>query len=301
MTTVGIPKGLFYFEYGTLWERFFKNLGCQVDVSINTNKEIMDEGVKLCSNEDCLPVKLYLGHASSLADHVDFLFVPRFISTNKNEYTCPKFCALPDLVKISLRDKVKVIELRLHEDLYPWQTYESLIDLSRELDMDYVQVAKAYEDALEFWEDRTSHQKGSRELGKRYIGVLGHPYMLNDKYLSMHLLDKLRSKGVEVYAPKDIPYKVKRENAHPFCKSVFWGVGVELLGSANTFLDDKNLKGLIYITPFGCGVDAFVMEFIERRAQASGNTPFLKLTVDEHTGEAGFDTRIEAFLDMVGD
>jgi predicted nucleotide-binding protein (sugar kinase/HSP70/actin superfamily) len=27
--------------------------------------------------------------------------------------------------------------------------------------------------------------------------------------------------------------------------------------------------------------------------------PFLTLKVDEHTGESGFDTRIEAFVDML--
>ena len=29
--------------------------------------------------------------------------------------------------------------------------------------------------------------------------------------------------------------------------------------------------------------------------------PYMKLTIDEHTGEAGFDTRLEAFIDMLGD
>ncbi|GAE90647.1 hypothetical protein [Acetivibrio straminisolvens] len=57
---------------------------------------------------------------------------------------------------------------------------------------------------------------------------------------------------------------------------------------------------MIYLTPFACGVDAFVLEFIERRLKEQYNMPLLKLTVDEHTGEAGFDTRLEAFLDMIG-
>jgi len=39
MVTVGIPKGLFYFEHHVLWENFFCNLGCNVKVSDDTNKE----------------------------------------------------------------------------------------------------------------------------------------------------------------------------------------------------------------------------------------------------------------------
>jgi predicted nucleotide-binding protein (sugar kinase/HSP70/actin superfamily) len=39
-------------------------------------------------------------------------------------------------------------------------------------------------------------------------------------------------------------------------------------------------------------------ELIERYARAL-RAPFLNLTLDEHTGEAGIVTRLEAFLDMV--
>jgi predicted nucleotide-binding protein (sugar kinase/HSP70/actin superfamily) len=39
-------------------------------------------------------------------------------------------------------------------------------------------------------------------------------------------------------------------------------------------------------------------ELIEREARAR-RIPFLSLNIDEHTGEAGVVTRLEAFLDMV--
>jgi predicted nucleotide-binding protein (sugar kinase/HSP70/actin superfamily) len=124
--------------------------------------------------------------------------------------------------------------------------------------------------------------------------------MIYDSYLSMTLIDKLIRKSITVYTPKDIDHETKRRNAYPFQGKVFWDVGFELLGSAFTFAEDRNIKGLIYLTPFACGVDAFILEFIERRIKSHYNIPLLKLTIDEHTGEAGFDTRLEAFLDMVG-
>ena len=46
-------------------------------------------------------------------------------------------------------------------------------------------------------------------------------------------------------------------------------------------------------------VITLIIEFIERRIKKESTMPFLKLTVDEHSGEAGFDTRLEAFLDMI--
>ncbi len=76
-------------------------------------------------------------------------------------------------------------------------------------------------------------------------------------------------------------------------------VGFDNLGSAFTFAEDKDVNGIIYLTPFACGLDSIIIEFIERRLKSHYNVPFLKLTIDEHTGEAGFDTRLEAFLDLM--
>ncbi|MCL5072843.1 MAG: acyl-CoA dehydratase activase-related protein, partial [Actinobacteria bacterium] len=87
MPTIGLPKGLFYYQHNVLWESFFKNIGCNVVVSEDTNMEIMDYGIKHCSNETCLPVKVFHGHAYSLKDKADYIFIPRYTSLDKNEYT----------------------------------------------------------------------------------------------------------------------------------------------------------------------------------------------------------------------
>jgi len=50
---------------------------------------------------------------------------------------------------------------------------------------------------------------------------------------------------------------------------------------------------------FGCGVDSFVCDLIERRVRKTKDVPFIILTLDEHSGQAGMDTRLEAFIDMV--
>ena len=49
---------------------------------------------------------------------------------------------------------------------------------------------------------------------------------------------------------------------------------------------------------FGCGPDSLMIERITRRSKQF-NKPLLNLTIDEHTGEAGFITRLEAFVDML--
>lgn len=53
---IGIPKGLLYYRYETLWKTFFSELGIDYIVSPDTNKEIMNSGK--CSN-NCEIICLY--------------------------------------------------------------------------------------------------------------------------------------------------------------------------------------------------------------------------------------------------
>ena len=53
---------------------------------------------------------------------------------------------------------------------------------------------------------------------------------------------------------------------------------------------------MIYVMSFGCGIDSFVCDLIERKMRRETDIPFIVLTLDEHSGEAGMNTRLEAFL-----
>jgi len=61
---------------------------------------------------------------------------------------------------------------------------------------------------------------------------------------------------------------------------------------------DFSISGLIYIAPFGCGLDSMLVSIVQAEA-AARKMPFLNLTIDEHTARAGIMTRIEAFIDMI--
>ena len=68
-----------------------------------------------------------------------------------------------------------------------------------------------------------------------------------------------------------------------------------MAGSGLYFDQDEHIDGIVYLACFGCGQDSLIGEIIERRM----NKPFIMLTVDEHTGETGLLTRLEAFVDMI--
>jgi predicted nucleotide-binding protein (sugar kinase/HSP70/actin superfamily) len=305
MVTIGIPKGMFFYEYSLIWEEFFKSLGFEVILSQDTNRKILDEGVKCCSNETCLPVKVFHGHVMSLKDEVDYVFIPRYQSTGKNEYTCPKMCGLPDMIAANLGNQIRMLEAKIDVDSHTSKTTESLIKLARKLNLKPTKVLETFDATCEKYAQKNVEK--SQEGSKKAVGdklkliLLGHPYMIHDNYISMRLVEKLKSKNIDVLTHEDIDYETKRRNAYPYQGKIFWDIGFELLGSAFTFAKDEKVKGMIYLTPFACGLDAFIMEFIELEIKSSSRKlPILKLTVDEHTGEAGFDTRLEAFIDMIG-
>jgi predicted nucleotide-binding protein (sugar kinase/HSP70/actin superfamily) len=64
-------------------------------------------------------------------------------------------------------------------------------------------------------------------------------------------------------------------------------------------MDNDSIDGMLSLTAFGCGVDSLAGEFIERYARKYYKKPYMVLNIDEHTGDAGFNTRIEAFFDLL--
>jgi predicted nucleotide-binding protein (sugar kinase/HSP70/actin superfamily) len=87
--------------------------------------------------------------------------------------------------------------------------------------------------------------------------------------------------------------------AKDFEGALYWTFARKLIGTAMLIVDQQNIDGVIYISTFGCGVDSVVEDIVEKYIRKNSNIPFMLLTLDEHTGEAGINTRIEAFVDMI--
>ena len=95
---IGIPRGLYYYKYNILWKEFFKELGCDIIVSPETNFEILENGKKYSASEMCLSLKIYIGHFFYLKDKVDYVLVPRIVCEKINSESCTNFIALYDII-----------------------------------------------------------------------------------------------------------------------------------------------------------------------------------------------------------
>ena len=73
---------------------------------------------------------------------------------------------------------------------------------------------------------------------------------------------------------------------------------LELTGTAAYYLLNNKVDGIIALSAFGCGPDSLMVDEMMYHCKETG-MPLIHLTIDEHTGEAGFVTRLEAFVDMM--
>ncbi|NLK87201.1 MAG: hypothetical protein GX279_06900 [Clostridiaceae bacterium] len=146
-------------------------------------------------------------------------------------------------------------------------------------------------------EKRPQPQKGEKRPHR--VAVIGHPYNIYDRYISMDLLGKLAKYGIEVRTIEMVGEAEINAQAARLEKPMFWNYGRMAYGAALHMAEAGMVEGFICVTSFGCGIDSFVNELIERSIRNKYNIPFITMTIDEHSGEAGFNTRLEAFVDML--
>lgn len=304
--TIGIPKGMLYYDYHILWENFFQNLGFEVKVSSDTNKKMINEGIMAAVDEACLPVKVFYGHVLDLASQVDYLFIPRIVSMVKKEYMCPKILGLPDMLRVSLVNPPPVIETTVNLRIKNNQIEQAIKEICSILQVPDYEGLKSWQAALQKQEQHERYlQSGHLPEGFPRvkdgfkIAVLGHAYNLYDAYINMNLLKKLHVLGAQVCTKEMVIPEEIEKFAGKLPKKIFWTFGKQLLGSGLYYLDDPEIKGMIFLASFGCGPDSMVGDLLERYARRGNQKPFMFITIDEHSGEAGLVTRLEAFMDLI--
>jgi len=135
--------------------------------------------------------------------------------------------------------------------------------------------------------------------GRIEIVLLGHAYNIYDEYISMNLIERLRSLGARVSTADLVPQAVIDEQAGTLPKKLFWTLGRKMIGAAFAFWGSRQFDGMIYLSSFGCGPESLVGELVARWAKRRSDIPFMLLTIDEHTAATGMVTRLEAFTDML--
>jgi predicted nucleotide-binding protein (sugar kinase/HSP70/actin superfamily) len=280
----------------------------------------MSEGASLVVTETCLPIKVYIGHILNLLDKgVDKIFVPSIQSIDNKIYNCSKIRGLPDLVRNVVKRPFTMIEATLDKSEKNHGLYDFLAEAVKPFGITDKALIKRASKAgwrcyNNFYVMTKSGMTYSKALSyalqgkvvisnkvKEYpisVALVGHGYNIYDERVCMKVLDKLESMDVEVCTSLQLSSEQLDEGIASLGNEKYWANEDEMTGSAGHYLKDSKVDGVITITAFGCGPDSLMVERITRRAKQF-NKPLLNLTIDEQTGEAGFVTRLEAFVDML--
>ncbi|WP_026884138.1 acyl-CoA dehydratase activase-related protein [Clostridium akagii] len=290
---LGIPKGLLYYKYHLFINAFFEALDVEFITSKDTDKEILDLGVKYAVDDACLPIKVFHGHVASLRGKCDSILVPRFMSVSKGEYICPKFCGLPEMIKYSIPNLPTILTEQI-SSLNEKQLYNFVKKIGKRVGCKNHKMENAFFTAIEA---QKNFGLGNTCKNNKYkIALLGHPYNVYDSYLNMNIINKLNKDGICVITEERIDNSIVNEEIKDLFKRPFWNFARNSYGFASYAQENNLVDGIIYLSSFACGIDSIVIELIKDKVK---DIPILVLKIDEQTGEAGFDTRIEAFLDML--
>lgn len=290
---IGIPKGLLYYKYHGFYQTFFTELGVEVITSSDTNKATLDEGIKHTVDDACLPIKIFHGHVVELKDKCDKIFIPRIMQIEAREYICPKFCGLPEMISNSIPDMPEIISEPIYassrEELYKWAKI-----VGKTITKDKEKIKTAFNLAVE---KQKNLKNGIKDTDyDTNIALVGHPYNIYDEFINMSLVKKLNELGIGVITEEFTDKKTIQREAKKLFKRPFWTFAKNSYGFSVNSVKEEVVDGIIYISSFACGIDSVIIELIKEKIK---DFPLMILKLDEHTGEAGINTRIEAFTDML--
>lgn len=316
---VGIPRAISYYNNYPFYYGFFKALGIEIILSDKTTTKIINLGTKYVVSETCLPIKVYVGHVVNLLDKgCDVIFIPSIQSTDYKINNCSKIRGLPEIIRNVINRPFTMIEPTLDKteninfyDFWTetakafgitdknqiksainsgWGVYNNFIEMTKS----GVSYCEALENAI-----NGKFEKKTVDLVKPLsIAIMAHGYNLFDERISLNLIKKLEKMDVKVYTSLSVTREESLKAIENLGEIQYWANELELTGTAAHYLLNNKVDGIIALSAFGCGPDSLMVDEISYHCKER-NMPLIHLTIDEHTGEAGFITRIEAFVDML--
>ncbi len=301
-TKVGIPASLFSNSFYPLYAHFFTNLGAEVVLG-----DVLDpRGMEATGAAFCYPVVLSHALTSGLLQkELDYLFIPHVISSaiergDETSCTCPFIQAEPYYLKAAFHAQLAP---RLITAVLPFDDHKKLrktfAGIGKQLGVSARKTGRAFDDA---WGVLLAMRAEMREIGARFIADLkedetalvlfGRSYNAFNRHGNMGIPHKFATRGTKIIPHDFLPiHDCSGDNI----EWMYWTSGQGILKGASYILDKPNLYG-VYITNFSCGPDSFITGYFRN---IMGQKPSLTLELDAHTADAGVDTRIEAFLDVV--
>ncbi|WP_320172995.1 acyl-CoA dehydratase activase [Maridesulfovibrio sp.] len=301
-TVIGMNRSLLMNTWFPLFNTFFKEMGFGVRLPENFDPDAIEQkGAPFCH-----PVELAHGGLGELLKlETDHIFLPHLrsmpLKSGDRSCTCvlvqgePYYLksAFPELEKRSLL--TPVIHMQDGEE----QLRKALLRTAAKLKVGVQQALDALEAAIaeqeQFFTDlRVKGEEFMAALDDSSLQAMvlfGRPYNAFSSWANKSIPAKFATRGVEIIPCDMLPRSEKCGNE----LNMYWATGELIMDAAKLVAEHPRLFGT-YITNFSCGPDSFLLGHFRT---IMGRKPSLTLELDSHTADAGIETRIEAFLDIV--
>jgi predicted nucleotide-binding protein (sugar kinase/HSP70/actin superfamily) len=294
-TRVGIPRALTTHSLFPLYSTFFSRLGMEVLLS-----DVDPRGDLSSHSGFCFPAQIAHGAVLDLVKKdVGLIFMPHVVrmphpNQCKDSYLCPITQAGPYFLAKAFPDR-RLLSPVL-EFINGYESCTALVDMAvAELGIGRELATSAWAAAVQAQTDaeRRLHELGKEALdeaiaaGKPAILLAGHSYNAFTPEASQSVGKKLSSMGISVIPADCLLSSGEGPTSWHFANQILNAVGIAKQ-HPNLFL--------LSVSNFSCTIDAFTHSML---ASEMGSKPYLVLEIDAHTADAGVQTRLEAFLDII--
>lgn len=300
---IGVPRAFSVYTLWPLYSWFFYQLGIEVRLT----DTIIPEGVARCESDYCFPAELAHGAVQASVEDpgVDYIFLPHFRDMPSYEEEvhanfCPITQSLPYYIKKAFPEVPEekfltpVISFKFGKE----KALESFLEMGGILGISGKDIRNAFETALDrqngffkaYRDMGAEALQRAREADHPVIALLGRPYNAFTRDANMGIPMKFSSRGYSI-----IPYDMLQFEDEEIFPNMYWYYGQQDMKASVMLKNEPNIF-LTYITNFSCAPDSFILHYMR---WVMGTKPFLILELDSHSADAGIDTRVEAFLDII--
>ncbi len=309
--SIGLNKSFLVNSLYPLYYNFFVLIGLRPVIPYKPSRE----GIERRNAAFCYPAELSHGFFDSLLkqeEGIDYIFLPHHRSIpvkngNKTFQVCPFAQGEPFYLKAAYKQELDILYRKGTVLLMPFIDMKNdfsdarmpLIHIARQIGVKRSLSENAFSTALDIQRCCMNEMKsiGSKLLKdlendpERFcVVIFGRPYNAMVEEANMGIPHKFATRGIQV-----VPFDFLPIDDEASMENMYWGTGHSLMKGARFVEKHPQLFG-VYITNFSCGPDSFLITYFRNIMKRK---PSLTLELDSHTADAGIETRIEAFLDIV--
>ena len=298
---VGVPMAFSVHSLWPFYSWFFHTLGVRIQPSTG----ISPVGIAKQESNYCFPTEIAHGAIQDVLDKdIDYIFLPHFrdMPTLEDVHAC--VCPLTQGLPFFARHAFDLDDEKVLRPLVSFaegfeNSRRAFEQMAQKLGFSAAQGGHAYDMGIKHYK---AFLATYRNLGRKlldevrqnpdhvYIALLGRPYNAFTRDANMGIPRKFTSQGVTV-----IPYDMIYSATAEIPPNNYWYYGQQNMKAVKQVKNIDNMY-LSWVSNFSCAPDSFLLHYVR---WLMGHKPYLVLEVDSHTADAGLDTRVEAFLDII--